>query len=241
SAVRRLMAKSPDERFQSPADLLHFLDTPVASVSATVLRSHRAGVTTQLQRAVSEVDHFRRRRRFRRAFAIIALSAVGFAGYAWSAGRPGTTLMQRLRPETVAKMPSAQEQFLLAMRRDDEAGWRAVGSYFPAGVDLETDRYRIKSRLQLGRHLAETDRLPEAFEVLRQVAESETAQRSYRVIALATILDRLPSQLTADDRFVWDTQLKEQWEAFKKLSPPEDIQRIRSRLPAAIVGRLESS
>ncbi len=181
--VSKLMCKSPSDRFQSPRELLDLIRGENSGAAFTNVGT--AAATIRLQR-ISLDDARRRRLKRVRMMASILLPILCAAGTALAFSRKTPASVSRmLRPELVAQAESIESQYLVAVRRNDPAGWRAVSEYFPAsesGVNLE---YHAKSHLQLASCLAKANELVAADRVLGDLLADPKVDRLYLALALA--------------------------------------------------------
>lgn len=148
SVVSRLMSKQPEDRFQSPGELLQAL-APETSGSVTITSLGTAAATTRLQRATQEAIS-RRRAKVAKIAATIALP-IAFAGGGawWAMSKPVEDVRELLSPAEVAQLATVERQWLEAVRRKDADGWKAVFAYFPADESQTNLEYANKAKLQL--------------------------------------------------------------------------------------------
>ena len=180
--VSRLMSKLPEDRYQSPREMLDAVRSKEA-LSESKETVGTAAATIRLQRVTDAVLH-RNRRIAKRTLITVALVAMATALGVWVAGKtPGGRVDRMLRPEQVAQTDSIEQQYLTAVTRDDEAGWEAVSLHFPASEGAANHAYAIKAMLQLSRLHTGQDRFEEANRVLdRILADPQTALK-YRTVA----------------------------------------------------------
>jgi eukaryotic-like serine/threonine-protein kinase len=197
--IGRLMAKSPEDRFSSASELLQTLTGDSSLSSSSILMSHRAGVAARLQRATSQAAIFQRRQRQAVVVAAVLAAGLGFGIYHWMTQGSQSSLMDQIEVDTVLQQSDVQKQYLVAMQRNDEAGWQAVAKYFPATGSAVNADYAAKSQLQLARFLGTTGRISEAQSILREMQSSAKTERLYRVLASAyELLIVLNSDQTTD-------------------------------------------
>lgn len=191
AVVSKLMQKAPELRFQSPTELLAAVEAG-ADVAAGTGRYGPVGVaaaTARLQRLSDEV-RARRRRRIVGWTAAIALPLASAVGAAMAVSQtPTPHVGQVLVPERVTRGGSVEEQFLIAMTRDDPAGWRAVGEYFPSDANDTNADYHHKAMLQLARLHADRARWDEAGTVLRSLISNFRVSQLHRAIAWVRLHD----------------------------------------------------
>jgi hypothetical protein len=199
--VHRLLAKQPEQRFQSAAELLNALRklpleglqdsfaseaelTPVGQ-SAVTLEAHGSEVTRRLgalMRAERPPWDWRRW-----AALVAALSAVAFflgAGVAWRL-RPRTLL--ELRPGQVAveeRMPSAREQYYYASLVGSESAWKSVAQFFPPEAGGQNVYYARRAQQRLAELYRDEGRRGEAWAIYGQLAELPESATEFRVFGL---------------------------------------------------------
>lgn len=185
AVVTRLMNKSPQDRFQSPSELLDAVHNEAAISTISGLGVGTAAATIRLQRAADESRRVTMRRRMQfLAGVLLPLLITLYAGWRFEA-LGGPSVSRLLNPETVAGEESVQEQYLKAVDRNDEAGWRAVSQYFPPETGTINAGYHAKSRIQLAAMFASQGRYEEAEEVLSELLRHPSLDSAYRTIALA--------------------------------------------------------
>lgn len=187
AVVSRLMSKLPQDRFQSPTELLDAVRNEAATSNLGGFGVGTAAATIRLQRATDQSSRMRQGRSWRTA-ALVVLPLCCLAGtWAIASGMKTKRVGEVLRPETVAEAPTVQEQFLNAVVRNDEAGWNAVGEYFQPAENSTNAGYYAKSQLQLASLLQELDegRLRDADKVLDDLLHHPNVDRVYQVLALA--------------------------------------------------------
>tara|TARA_R110002049_G_scaffold285698_3_gene466893 strand:+ start:46964 stop:48550 length:1587 start_codon:yes stop_codon:yes gene_type:complete len=185
AVVNRLMNKLPSDRFQSPTELL---DAVRAEASVSLGGAYgtvgTAAATIRLQRLTDRARLRRKSKFFRVAGAcLLPLACAGIAGYV-AAIQPPKDIEPLLRPDHVKRAESVEQQFLVAVARDDEAGWASVSRYFPPSENSDYAAYHLKSLLHLAEvHLSE-GRFGEAIAALDTVLGSVEADKIYQLLAL---------------------------------------------------------
>ncbi len=194
AVVNRLMSKSIEARFQSPDELISAIRNESPMVRLENLGAGTAAATIRLQRATDQVRKQREKRSLR-WLAAVGLPLLCLSIAAWLAvNYQGKTIDDILRPETVPRADTVQVQYLNAVIRGDEMGWRSVGQHFPPAESATNAAYYAKAQLQLSRLLAESDRLDEADRILKRLQGDPGVDRIYQAIALSqrfTILNQL--------------------------------------------------
>ncbi len=184
AVIGRLMNKVPQDRFQSPGELLDALRNEAPTAASNGFGVGTAAATIRLQRATDQARQVRRQKWLRIAAATL-LPLLVFTIAALVANRaPAKNLSGLLRPDTVAKADTVQEQYFVAINRDDEAGWRAVGQNFPAAENSTNAGYYAKSMLQLARKLVNDGQPERANAELLALSKEPGVERAYLVLAL---------------------------------------------------------
>ncbi len=191
AVVSRLMSKLPQDRFQSPSELLDAIRNEAAMSSLGGLGVGTAAATIRLQRATD-----RTRKRLERRSVTIAISIVlpvVFAGLVWwlANARPRKSVNDLLSPEVVTKADSVDQQYIAAMYRNDEAAWRSVMEFFPMEDNATNAAYHAKATLQLSRLFIGDGRLDEANVLLDSLLQEANIDQVYQALALAQLCQLL--------------------------------------------------
>jgi serine/threonine-protein kinase len=213
--VQRMLAKRPDDRFASPADLLavlyrieaEVLGQPIPSeatlpVSPTL---HGPGSTEATQRLATAMHAAPPARgswsRATWAATLAALLVAG-GGAGWLAMREKPLLAESQTPlAAVPRQASALRQWYYASRVGTEPAWKAVVEYFP-----EKEYLANRARQQLARIYLRQGRYDAAMEIFQQFAALDEAERELRAFGLAgvcgvlTLQDRNDEAAAALDR-----------------------------------------
>ncbi len=180
--VARLTLKDPAKRFQSPTELL---DTLRGDTSGTGYSVGTSSATAHLQRAAEEAKK-RQRRKFRsRAIAVLGPIAALILGVIAAGPQNRDVVANMLRPSRVTKAEDVSQQYVIAVERNDEEGWKAVGEYFPQEVNSIHREYATKAALQLAAYYIAQDELASADLVLEGLHSDAKIDRRYRLVALA--------------------------------------------------------
>jgi hypothetical protein len=157
-----MLSKNPDERYQSPRDLLRELRSlqiegldlqwpaeldELSSVETAALGSASWQATQRLQSVMSDQARARNDRRwlwFAGGAAVIAL-LLG-AGGAWKMRAPFMLEVPASEIPYVKQMPTPEAQLALAQNLNNEEGWQSVIDYYP---DDETSVTAAKRELAL--------------------------------------------------------------------------------------------
>ncbi len=183
--VNRLMSKLPQDRFQSPSELLDAVRNEASTSNLGGLGVGTAAATIRLQRAADQARMLRRRRQRRMAAAILLPLACTATAALAAFQTKGKDISDILTSDTVAKAETVQEQFLNAVKRNDEVGWNSVGEYFPPEENETNRSYNAKSKLQLATMLVAVGRLEDADQALESLLQDPSVDRLYRALALA--------------------------------------------------------
>ena len=185
AVVNRLMSKLPRDRFQSPAELLDAVQSEASiSLAGAYGTVGTAAATIRLQRLTDNARRTRNGKLFRWAAAVILpLACVAAVSYA-AVLQPRKDIGPLLRPDTVEKADSVQQQFLVAVQRDDEAAWSAVSQYFPRDASPENEAYYFKSLLHLAEAQISVNEWKEAGATLDRVLNDPKADKIYLLLAL---------------------------------------------------------
>ncbi len=232
AVVTRLMCKLPEDRYQTPSEMLEAVrgETATAQLSSQQAIG-TAAATIRLQRVADAVLHRQRRILIRSVVAVIVLAITATAGV-WIANQlPQQSVNRMLRPEQVAEADSIEQQYLVAVTRDDVAGWEAVGSYFPASESPTNKVYHTKALLQLARLYSQQGLFQEAYQALDRVDPNIALK--YRTVVWArkcAVLEKLEdgAALAAAKRSLEAsyTELKtkqpESIEFFNRVVPEQD-------------------
>ena len=182
--VNRLMSKSAADRFQSPEELIRAIRSESPNIRLDNLGAGTAAATIRLQRATDRAKQATTWLPMKWLLAV-GLPLAATAGAAWFAfSFEGKQVEDILRPETVAKATTVQEQYLDAVIRGDEMGWRAIGEYFPPNESATNAAYYAKAQLQLAELLSASGQWQKADTILRKLRADPNVDRIYQAIAL---------------------------------------------------------
>ena len=133
AVIDRLMSKLPGDRFQSPQDLLNAISAEASDgISQLQDTKGTAAATIRLQRATDQVRKQAHRRSLATAGVVGVPMLLGVAAAVFANRQPKIEVTELLRPERAVEAKTVEEQFIIAMTRDDAPAWQAVGEYFPA-------------------------------------------------------------------------------------------------------------
>jgi len=189
AAINRLMAKSPDDRFSSAAEVCELVSERAGLAPHSFGSGGTAAATVLLQQAMKAETNTRHRRRLQWLLAaVIPLLAIAAGVWLGAPAHP-QSIARLLRPERVPVKETVEQQYLSAVGRDDVAGWQAVAEYFPPEANANNAAYAIKADLQLARLLIRQGRAEDARDILRRIGNDLAVDRLYRVVALAELVD----------------------------------------------------
>ena len=198
ACVQRLMAKQPDDRFQTPTELLDAIGNQAPwnpALSRTA--SGSVSATVRLQRAADSVAKTQRSRWAKMAMTLLLPLVCCAAAFGAARLRQNSPNVKALLQSTEVPVGSSvQHQYLIAATRNDEAGWRSVGQNFPPGDSATNLRYHTKSQLQLSRWLIEHGRADEANRLLQKLLSDPKTDKLFQILALVS---QVQSGVFADD------------------------------------------
>ena len=237
AAINRLMAKNPEDRFASAGALAEWVGEQ-SGLPTEAMTGGTAEATIRLQRAM-QAETLRRRQAHRNlAIAACVPILAGIVG-AWLAmPRNPRSVPRLLRPDRVPAKETVQQQFLAAVSRDDIAGWQAVREHFPPELNDTNASYAIKADIQLARLLIRQQRQDEASVILTRIAEDPAADRLFRVVAIAQLID-LANPDSRETAELWD-KLRRAYQGLIE-ARPEAQRSLMAIIGADKVRRLESS
>lgn len=198
--IDRLLAKSPADRFASPAELAQVIrrgllqeaDNDSDTVTATSLSG-----TLALQRVMHSQAALDSRWQGWRRWLWLLLPVAGLLlGVLLAARRPAPSVAAILSPSnaSVQELETPAEQFLEAARLDSAQAWRAVWQYHSPEDSPENAQYAIKAKLQLARVYREEGEPELAVHVLEKLLEDNDLETFYRALALADLVTTLEQQ-----------------------------------------------
>jgi eukaryotic-like serine/threonine-protein kinase len=191
AVISRLMSKLPQDRFQSPSELLDAIRNEAAISSLGGLGVGTAAATIRLQRATEQ----KRKRVGKRSVTIAAaiLLPVVCGGIVWwlAAGRTRQRVNDLLSSEVVTQADSVDQQYIMAMYRNDEAAWRSVMEFFPVNENATNAAYHAKASLQLSRLFIGDGRLNDAKLLLESLLQEARVDQVYQALALAQLCQLL--------------------------------------------------
>ncbi|MBX3421064.1 MAG: serine/threonine protein kinase [Pirellulaceae bacterium] len=213
--LKKLLAKSPEERFSSPAEVLSYLqqhrdhdlsdhwpDRTMPLYHAAMQRPPASDATRKLQELLNKPPH----RRLRRALLGVAvgvplalalwLGARGLGATVWGWNWPGPDALfaaDQLIYEGIPRQSEVAKQYLWAMLDRSSsriAKWEAVEVYFPRSAAPLNRLYVGLAQLQLARQFQEAGDLQLASRRLKSLVDDAHMQalvQAYAWLQLATI------------------------------------------------------
>lgn len=197
--VHRLLAKDPNQRFNSPSEVLdelrrcrsvdlaeHWPDQTVPLPGALSTSRGPSAATLLLQAKLNEKrSHTLRSVAYMATVPLLALSVMVGGWLAASLNRRDLLAISQSAPEGIVKRPTVQEQYADALLSTDNRRrrWEAIPELFPP-ADSDTNRlYAGKAWLQLAAfHLDKAD-FQLARETLAKITEDRLMPTLLRTLA----------------------------------------------------------
>ncbi len=190
--LSRLLAKNPEDRFESPSEVLNFLrshrsddlsrdwpdqTTPFPGVTVS-------GETGPMQATLALQSKLRQRARQsrRNLLSIVASIAFLLLAYGVGAGLAYSTPFKLFESSEefyadIAKKDSAEEQYRAALLSNDSSSqltkWEAVNHFFPKQLNELNRHFAGLASLQLSRAYVDRGDTEKARRVLRETTEDE--------------------------------------------------------------------
>ena len=255
--VHKLLAKSPDDRFQSASMLYRALREIAEELPgkwhgdqllplADLVVEHDLAITTQTIRLqqwmVAERQKTRRKwvqRAVASVFCLVLLLTFFALGLRWR----GTALIPDPQQATtsVPSQASIREQFYLAWTKDSIPEWKAIERYFPPDQAPANMPYNLKAWLQIGRkYLEQKDSQSAEQSFLRILDQFEkTPDRVDRLIHLLAMLGMMDVERSRDNKNAMEFWKREAWKYFASLND-EDKSFIESQIPSHLKSHWQS-
>jgi serine/threonine-protein kinase len=217
--IHQLLAKKPEDRYPSAAEVLRDLRTVVIEGAEDwsleelgetdkSWETEAVGRIAATQKLATIMVHESRIPRLWRPSVLVAcLALVAFvagSAFAWLT-RP--TPLLEFNPtsleQAIPKQASVQAQYFAAVISDTERAWEAVGQYFPeTGDDPHNREYVRKANLQLAYLYDDEDRTEEAIELLTKLAGDEGSAflQTSALTRLANIYERRNETTLANEQ-----------------------------------------
>ena len=196
--IHTLLAKRPDKRFQSAADLLRELrslqiegleegwpsDLADWSVTELLAISESQFAATQQLDTLMKTQALRQTRKHRWGFVVGIFIASLVAGTAIGlATRPKSLLdVPDSALPKIPKQESAQAQYYFAIQTNTERAWRSVEQYFPPTSSPLNAYYGARAKKQLADFYLQNDRPDDAMKLYSQLAEDDGIDDEIRLL-----------------------------------------------------------
>ena len=198
--VERMMAKSPDDRFATAAELLGQLrlvlqgqeDADEADVDdwgtaelLALAESHNAA-TRQLAGAMSASAALavQTGRLSLWLPALVLLFVIG-GGVAWL-NRPASLLAISGKPGPgIERKDTPEAQYVFAAMLDSEEAWQSVWEHFPPDEGERNAYYALRAKQQLALLLIQQDDLPRSLALYEELAAVDPTEEQFRAYGLA--------------------------------------------------------
>jgi eukaryotic-like serine/threonine-protein kinase len=238
--VHKMLEKKPEERYQSPRDLLRELRSlqiegldlhwpaeldELSSVETAALGSANWQATQRLQAVMSDQTRAKNNRRwFAYVAAAAGLALLAGAGYAWKTREPFMLNVALSDVPYVKQMPNADAQFQLASEMRTEDGWQSIIDYYPDSAWAALAKQRL-AMIYLRRSDDPADR-KKARELCQHLVDDySNLEEGYRAVGMAGLV-------------MLDFFDKNPQDAMKQLAALEALQQGRALLPADLAQML---
>ena len=228
-----MLEKKPEERYQSPRDLLRELRSlqiegldlhwpaeldELGSVETAALGSASWQATQRLQAVMSDQTRAQSQRRWLVYVGIAAtLALLAGAGYAWKSRAPFILNVDPSDVPYVNKMFTPEAQLQLASEMNNEEGWQSIIDYYPDSVWAPVAKERL-AMVYLRRSDDAADRKKARDLCQHLVDDYSDLEAGYRAFGMAglVILDFFDKKIP---------------DAMKQLAALEALQQGRELLP----------
>lgn len=208
--VHKMLAKSPQDRFQKPADVLKELRTltitglgdewqhDLVGWSTTEMVANGEGRTeaTQMLATVLVEQKKLSAQRARWGLATLCILLALPLGVAAAYLAQPKPLLTAAAPKShvVPKLENAEQQYWKAFFTPSEEAWKAVEKYFPPSEDTENQLWCRQARRRLGEYYLNQGALDKALKTYQELAAVEETAQEFRAVGLAgeaVVYDRL--------------------------------------------------
>jgi hypothetical protein len=258
--VHKLLAKKPEDRYQSAAQMLRDLrlvpmdgvaewqaaDEDWNTVEWEMLATSKMAATQKLSTVMMRETKLAPQWRWIAALLVFTLGAfLAGTGLAWLS-RP-TYLLNVDEGELpqVEKKENVKAQFDHAMSNElaTERDWLAVEKYFPSEADPQNAEYIRKSRLMLAYYYDANERQDEALKILDELTTQES-DNNLRIEALKLQVNILARMNRQNDALQKVTQLvnvmvatgrtsrQDRFDTLRELETPRLQKLFEDRFPA---------
>ncbi len=199
--VHKLMAKRPEDRYQTAVDLLKDLkslnvpgldeawaaaDECVDGVRCGGSTAARTQATQQLAAVMQREAAVLGRRGYAGALLALLLVAFVFGGVLAWARRPSPLLaVSEQELPSVERKATVRDQYLHAAEIATEEGWKSVAREFPPEENEQNQYYALRAQQRLAELYLQNDDLDQALRCYEQLADAETADLQFRAIGLS--------------------------------------------------------
>ncbi len=199
--VHKLMAKRPEDRYQTAVDLLKDLkslnvpgvDETWAAAgegwTASEVVAHtvaRTAATQQLAAVMEREAAVTVRRGYGGVLAALLLAAFLLGGgLAWFRRPPPLLAVSDQELPSVERKATVRDQYLLAAEIATEEAWKSVAREFPPEENEQNQYYALRARQRLAELYLQNDDLDQALRCYEQLADAETADLQFRAIGLS--------------------------------------------------------
>lgn len=201
--VRRMLEKRPEDRFQSPAELLrelrdiHVEETDekwaetlqqLSLTDTQILATSQTGATQRLGELMKRTSRPTFNRWHWIGASALALLLAGFAvGAMLSWLNPPQDLLHvdRDEREQIPQRETAEEQYRLAYQLRTERAWQAVGEYFDPNASSQNRYYDRLAKVRLGELYLRQERDEDALRIFESLQQVGSIDREFALIGLA--------------------------------------------------------
>jgi len=211
--VHRMMAKAPDDRYQTAdalgIDLSRIAETLQQNPAAlSKLRLAEAKLPSRFARWMAPFFYWTPRQHMA-AFAVCTLFIAGLAAaVGWRHRSPSPFKTPPAQPtQSVPRFDNARDQMAHAFLVDDEAAWKAVINNFRN--DSSADWYRRRAKEELASLYLRTNRYEEAEEIYREFTLEDDKDLSLKATGYAglVVIRSLQGQYEESNRLCADKLL----------------------------------
>ncbi|HPM81268.1 MAG TPA: protein kinase [Candidatus Anammoximicrobium sp.] len=199
--VHKLMAKRPEDRYQTAVDLwkdLKSLNVPGLDQTwaatdqgwtALDLGVHTAAgmeATQQLAAVMArEAAVTGRRGHAGLLLAITVLAFVLGGALAWARRPPPLLAVSDQELPSIERKATVRDQYLHAAEIATEEAWKSIAREFPPEENEQNQYYALRAQQRLAELYLQNDDLDQALRCYEQLANAETADLQFRAIGLS--------------------------------------------------------
>ncbi len=247
--VLKLLAKNPDERFGSAADLVRAikkladrlalslsLDHPIPLSGIFLDHAPVIGLhTTRLQTAAFTEGKPNKKLLFRNALPALGCVALGLLSLGFTSRLGREPIVGKPNSRAVDAVPTeidVRKQYFVALMSNEPADWRAIESKFPPS-DPENIHYNVKSWLHLAWLGLEHDNLNEAAEAAAKILQPRTSMAADNVSRVLALVVQSMVKLHSDNPKAADAKMLEAKMLHENLSL-EDKKMVKNAMPWSV-------